>query len=115
LVNFDAIKRCSEPCRGERYGYFETDRAAEDTIEIKEQKTGKGRRITLNKICIKAIQNLLASKQYQNNDYFFQSQRRNVLTVPFNSKSRILQLSVIANSARNIIPKVINITLKSMF
>jgi integrase len=70
------------------------DLKAGDTVEIKEKKTGKARRIALNKTCIKAIQNLLASKQYQNNDYFFQSQRRDVLTVPFNSKSRILQLSV---------------------
>jgi len=57
------------------------DLKAGDTVEIKEQKTGKVRRITLNKTCIKAIQNLLASKLYHN-DYLFQSQRRHVLTVP---------------------------------
>jgi len=58
------------------------DLKAGDTVEIKEKKTGKARRITMNKTCIKAIQNLLASKQYQDDDYLFQSQRRDVLTVP---------------------------------
>jgi integrase len=58
------------------------DLKAGDTFEIKEKKTGKVRRITLNKTCIKAIQNLLNSKQYQEGDYLFQSQRRHVLTVP---------------------------------
>jgi len=55
---------------------------AGDTVEIKEKKTGKSRRINLNKACVKAIQTLLASKQYQDGDYLFQSQRRDVLTVP---------------------------------
>jgi integrase len=58
------------------------DLQAGDTVEIKEKKTGKARRITLNKTCINAIQTLLASKQYQDDDYLFQSQRRHVLTVP---------------------------------
>ena len=58
------------------------DLKAGDTVEIKEKKTGKTRRITLNKTCINAIQNLLASKQHQDDDYLFQSQRRHVLTVP---------------------------------
>ena len=58
------------------------DLKAGDTLEIKEQKTGKARRITLNKTCIKVIQKLLASKQYQDGDYLFQTQRRHVLTVP---------------------------------
>ena len=58
------------------------DLKAGDTFEIREKKTGKARRITLNKTCITAIQNLLASKQYQDGDYLFQSQRRHVLTVP---------------------------------
>jgi len=47
------------------------DLKAGDTLEIKEQKTGKARRITLNKTCIKVIQKLLASKQYQDDDYLF--------------------------------------------
>jgi len=58
------------------------DLKAGDTVEIKEKKTGKARRITLNKTCINAIQNLLTSKQYQDDNYLFQSQRRHVLTVP---------------------------------
>ena len=58
------------------------DLKAGDAVEIKEKKTGKARRITLNKTCINAIQNLLDSKQYQDDDYLFQSQRRYVLTVP---------------------------------
>jgi integrase len=53
-----------------------------DTVEIKEKKTGKARRITLNKTCVKAIQNLLVSKPYSDNDHLFHSQRRHVLTVP---------------------------------
>jgi integrase len=49
---------------------------------VKDLKAGKVRRITLNKTCINAIQNLLSSKQYEDDDYLFQSQRRHVLTVP---------------------------------
>lgn len=52
-----------------------------DEIEIKEKKTGKARRITLNKTCVKAINNLLASKPF-NDDYLFQGQRSDVLIVP---------------------------------
>lgn len=52
-----------------------------DEIEIKEKKTGKGRRITFNKTCVKAIRNLLASKPF-NDDYLFQGQRSEVLIVP---------------------------------
>ena len=58
------------------------DLKAGDAVEIKEKKTSKARRINLNKTCIKAIQNLLASKPYYDDDYLFQSQRRDVLIVP---------------------------------
>ncbi len=58
------------------------DLKAGDTVEIREKKTGKARRITLNKTCINAIKSLLATKAYQDDDYLFQSQRRHVLTVP---------------------------------
>ena len=58
------------------------DLKAGDALEIKEKKTSKVRRITLNKACINVIQNLLTSKQYQDIDHLFQSQRRHVLTVP---------------------------------
>jgi len=54
---------------------------AEDSIEIKEQKTGKLRRLTFNQTCIHAINNLLASNSFQNPDYLFQGQRSDQLTV----------------------------------
>jgi len=53
-----------------------------DAVEIKEKKTGKVRRINLNKACVRAIQHLLESGEYGDKDYLFQSQRRDVLTVP---------------------------------
>ena len=46
-----------------------------DEIEIKEKKTDKIRRITLNKGCIDAIQRLLASRPYQDEQPLFLSQR----------------------------------------
>ena len=49
-------------------------KAGED-IEIKEIKTRKTRRITLNKACINAIKGLLASRQYKDEDKLFQGQR----------------------------------------
>lgn len=52
-----------------------------DEIEIKEQKTGKRRRISLNKACIEAIQALLKTKDYQDDEAIFSGQR-GVLTVP---------------------------------
>jgi integrase len=52
-----------------------------DDIELREQKTSKLRRITLNKACIDAIQALLASREYKDSDNLFQGQR-GTLTVP---------------------------------
>jgi integrase len=52
-----------------------------DEIVLNEKKTKKERRINLNKACITAIQQLLASKQYSDEDYLFKGQR-GVLTVP---------------------------------
>lgn len=52
-----------------------------DDLELKEKKTGKVRRITLNKACIKAIQGLLETGEYKDKDYLFKSQRGPVLTV----------------------------------
>ena len=52
-----------------------------DSIELKEKKTGKFRRITLNKACIQSIQNLLASRAYNDDDQLFYGQR-GPLTVP---------------------------------
>jgi integrase len=48
---------------------------AGDSIELKEKKTGKFRRVTLNKACIQAIQRLLASKPYTNDEFLFTGQR----------------------------------------
>ena len=50
-------------------------------LEIKEKKTGKAKRITLNKAVVDAIQRLLESRPYQDMDPLFCGQR-GVLTVP---------------------------------
>jgi integrase len=55
---------------------------ADSDIELKEIKTKKLRRITLNKACIDAIEQLLESNSHKDSDYLFQSQRGAVLTVP---------------------------------
>lgn len=52
-----------------------------DELLIKERKTQKLRRITLNRTCVQAIQKLLASMPYQDDDCLFQGQR-GALTVP---------------------------------
>ncbi|MFC1866527.1 tyrosine-type recombinase/integrase [Thermodesulfobacteriota bacterium] len=46
-----------------------------DDLELKERKTCKLRRITLNKACINAINALLASWSYHDEDKLFQGQR----------------------------------------
>ena len=51
-------------------------------IEIKEQKTSKKRRISLNEACISAVNKLLATTDCKDGDYLFKSQRGKVLTVP---------------------------------
>jgi integrase len=53
-----------------------------DEIEVREKKTKKLRRVTLNKACIDAIRNLLASAPFKDSDYLFRSQRAEVLIVP---------------------------------
>jgi len=52
-----------------------------DSVQLKEKKTGKFRLVTLNKACIRAIQRLLASSQYDEIEPLFVGQRGN-LTVP---------------------------------
>jgi integrase len=52
-----------------------------DDLEINEKKTKKPRRVTLNRACIEAIQKLLASRQYQDNEPLLMGQR-GLLTVP---------------------------------
>ena len=59
-----------------------------DSILIKEKKTGKFRVVTLNKACIQAIQKLLASSLYDDNNPLFVGQR-GPLTVP--SVSRLVK------------------------
>ena len=53
----------------------------EEELVLKEKKTGKERRITLNTITQKAIRRLLDSREYDNDDRLFQGQR-GPLTVP---------------------------------
>ena len=60
-----------------------------DEFTLKEKKTGKERRITLNKTAARAIQTLMASAPYPDNAQLFFSQRGNVLTVP--SVSRLVK------------------------
>lgn len=50
-------------------------------IELKERKTGKSRRINLNKAVIDATQQLLKYREYQNDEILFTGQR-GPLTVP---------------------------------
>ena len=57
------------------------DLTAGDSIQIKEKKTGKFRVVTLNKACVLAIQKLMASSPYDDNDPLFVGQR-GPLTVP---------------------------------
>jgi len=52
-----------------------------DEIEIREKKTGKSRRITLNRAVIRSLQGLLGSRDYKDDEPLFVGQR-GVLTVP---------------------------------
>ena len=53
-----------------------------DEVEIKEKKTGKARRVSINKACVDAIQRLLASAPYQHKDPLFRGRGNDPLTVP---------------------------------
>jgi len=55
---------------------------AMDEIELREKKTRKIRRISLNGACTDAIRGLLASAPFEDGDFLFKSQRGEVLTVP---------------------------------
>lgn len=59
--------------------YLEPD----EEITLKEKKTGKKRRINLNRACIEAIQKLIKSKNFLDDDFLFMSNRedRKALTV----------------------------------
>jgi len=55
-----------------------------DDFEIKQSKTGKYRRITINKAVYKAIKRLLDSCDFDDDDYLFKSQLTgSKLTVPY--------------------------------
>ena len=54
-----------------------------DEIEIKEQKTGKPRRITINKSSNQALRDLLASKAYHDDKDFLFTGQRGRLTVSY--------------------------------
>lgn len=53
-----------------------------DEIEIKEKKSVKLRRITLNKTAVAAIQGALGLQAYDDGDYLFKRAKGPVLTVP---------------------------------
>ena len=46
-----------------------------DHLEVREQKTGKLRRVTLNRAAVEAIQQLLESREFGDDDYLFSGQR----------------------------------------
>jgi integrase len=57
-----------------------------ENIELREKKTDKIRRITLNGVCMEVIQNLLRhrlrSRRYRSDENFLFTGKRGVLTVP---------------------------------
>jgi len=58
-------------------------------IELKERKTGKVRRVTLNRKVVESIKRLLDSRDYKDEDPLFIGQRGNCLTV--SSVSRLVK------------------------
>ncbi len=62
---------------------------AEDDLILKEKKTGKARRITINKTVFEALRGLLMADDYKPEHFLFRSQRGSVLTVP--SLSRLVK------------------------
>jgi len=64
------------------------DVLGKDELVLKEKKTGKARRITLNNTVKKAIKNLLESRKDEEDDYLFLG-LRGPLTVP--TLSRIVK------------------------
>jgi integrase len=53
-----------------------------DSIEIREKKTGKLKRVTFNQNAVDAIGNLLRSREYDEVEDLFIGQRGTVLSVP---------------------------------
>jgi len=58
------------------------DLKAGDDLVLKEQKTGKERRITLNNACVTAINNLLMSIMLDDADPLFKSRKGSSLSIP---------------------------------
>ncbi|MBI9087963.1 MAG: tyrosine-type recombinase/integrase [Desulfobacterium sp.] len=61
-----------------------------DEFTLKERKTCKARRITINRAVHETIQGLFKVTAYESGDYLFRSQRGAVLTVP--SLSRLVKM-----------------------
>jgi integrase len=55
--------------------YQVRDLKAGGSIEINEKKTGKPRRLTLNRACVQAIRNLLETESYHPGEHLFKSQK----------------------------------------
>ncbi len=55
---------------------------AGDDLVLKEKKTGKERRVTLNESAVEAIQYHLSCNRLNDEDHLFKSQRRYTMTVP---------------------------------
>ena len=58
---------------------------------MKEKKTHKPRRINLNRVCIEAIQNLLRSQEYTDDDFLFLSNRKNKKALTVSSLSTLVK------------------------
>ncbi len=56
-----------------------------DSLEIIEKKTGKKRRVTLNKACIDAIQELLASRYYTDKEKLFIGKKGPISPITINA------------------------------
>ncbi|NDY73038.1 integrase [Desulfobacter hydrogenophilus] len=62
-----------------------------EEITLKEKKTHKPRRINLNRVCIEAIQNLLRSQEYTDDDFLFLNNRKNKKALTVSSLSTLVK------------------------
>lgn len=62
-----------------------------EEISLKEKKTKKQRRINLNRACIEAIQNLLKSIKFKDDDFLFLSNRKDKNTLTVSSLSTLVK------------------------
>ncbi|MCK5525448.1 MAG: hypothetical protein KAI83_20150, partial [Thiomargarita sp.] len=56
-----------------------------DSFELKQPKSGRYRRVTVNIACVEVVKKLLASKNFSDSDYLFWG-KRGLLTVPTMSR-----------------------------